>query len=92
MSHCKACDVPLNKTRKWKVFGKNYEGVVPDEDEELCSTCLASAKASYVMSFRPPEVQESVISREFHYGWQDDPLSSLKEGCEFVSIQIEDVT
>lgn len=68
MSHCKACEAPIDRKNTWRVFNdvEDFSGLLSDEDD-LCGRCLQIAEESFKESFYPPDVQEIGIQTFFYH-------------------------
>lgn len=90
--HCKACDKALNKRSQWRVFS-DYEGVLPQEEENLCADCLLSARSSFKASFYSLSSQIEDCQSYFYKSFTDvdNILIELQTDPDHASIQIEEL-
>lgn len=82
MSHCVACDTTLSSAKKWKIFEKDSELEIDDE-ENLCSVCLSAAATAYhEMGYLSNAAIEQDCKEMFYDEWANvsSPILEMLDG------------
>lgn len=90
---CRACSASINKASKWKIFDQDYQGDIPDCEENLCGTCLQKARLAYnnLMNMDAASI-EAECKVLFYKGFmgEEDPSTYLQIDPDYNTLQIEE--